>query len=289
MNDSEIKPTDEPSAQPSGPPPLPRAIPKWRWGVHLALLTSYPLLMGLAAYAGRGLEQGPILRNDIPYLVINLSAQLVFFGMLFGLAWLASRARADQLYMRPEPWWRALGFGFLFSIGLRGLVAIAALMALGVLAALSGDLGSQVERLRPQSEALIDTEALVHSPLYLLVNVTFVSFIVAGLREELWRAGMLAGWFGLLPVLTQCWKGRMLAVALTSVCFGLGHFSQGWGGVVLTTILGLGLGIILVWRRSFWEAVLAHGFFDATTFVLMYFLARYWPQLLPGAKAAANL
>ena len=75
-------------------------------------------------------------------------------------------------------------------------------------------------------------------------------------------------------------------MGLTAVVFGLGHVSQGWGGVVLTTILGLGLGLILVWRRSFWEAVLAHGFFDATTFALMFLLARYWPQFLPGAETA---
>ena len=271
------------SDQPS-PPPLPRRAPKWRWGLHLLMLACYPLLMGIASYARPSEAEGPILQSDVPKLLLNLSVQLVIFGVLFWFAWLASRARAEQLYVRRQPFWRSLGFGFLFSIGLRGLVAIAVMIALGVLALISGNVGSQIETLRPQSEALIDTEALVQSPLYLMINLTFVSFVVAGLREELWRAGMLAGCFGLCPSLNRCWKGKGLAIGLTAVIFGLGHISQGWGGVILTTVLGLGLGFILVWRRSLWEAVLAHGFFDATTFALMYVLARFWPQFLPGAN-----
>jgi membrane protease YdiL (CAAX protease family) len=34
-------------------------------------------------------------------------------------------------------------------------------------------------------------------------------------------------------------------------------------------LLGLGLGLIMVFHRSIWPAVLAHGFFDATSMALI--------------------
>jgi membrane protease YdiL (CAAX protease family) len=57
--------------------------------------------------------------------------------------------------------------------------------------------------------------------------------------------------------------------------FGSGHTVQGALGVCATTLLGLGLGGIMLWRRSIWEAVIAHGFFDASTFLALYFLTKY--------------
>jgi membrane protease YdiL (CAAX protease family) len=42
----------------------------------------------------------------------------------------------------------------------------------------------------------------------------------------------------------------------------------------MTGVLGLGLGSILVFHRSLWIAVLAHGFFDASTFFFLWWLDR---------------
>jgi hypothetical protein len=36
----------------------------------------------------------------------------------------------------------------------------------------------------------------------------------------------------------------------------------------------------MVWRQSIWEAVLAHGFFDATTFALLWLIQKVNPELL---------
>ena len=58
-----------------------------------------------------------------------------------------------------------------------------------------------------------------------------------------------------------------VAIAISSVVFGLGHIYQGWMGVILTSLLGAGLGV-LTWRhRSIWPSVFAHGFIDATSFL----------------------
>ncbi len=119
---------------------------------------------------------------------------------------------------------------------------------------------------------------------YLWLNLTVVSFGLAGLREELWRAGMLAGLAALFPRMFHRAKGKLAAIAFGAVVFGCGHLPQGWGGVVMATILGLGLGAIMVYHRSIWEAALAHGFFDASTFLMLYLLARLHLYPFPGLR-----
>jgi membrane protease YdiL (CAAX protease family) len=47
-------------------------------------------------------------------------------------------------------------------------------------------------------------------------------------------------------------------------------------------VLGFGLGWIMVRHQSAWEAILAHGFFDAATFAALYFVATYAPDALKG-------
>jgi len=96
-----------------------------------------------------------------------------------------------------------------------------------------------------------------------------VSFVVAGFREELWRAGMI---FSIASLLPHGWAKRsreILAVTVAALVFGSGHLVQGPGGVVLTAALGMFLGLIMVLRSSLWEAVLAHGFFNASTFLML--------------------
>ena len=65
----------------------------------------------------------------------------------------------------------------------------------------------------------------------------------------------------------------MKAVLLAAVIFGAAHVIQGPIAMVLTGLLGIGLGAIMVWHRSIWPAVMAHGFFDATSIALIPLLA----------------
>jgi len=50
--------------------------------------------------------------------------------------------------------------------------------------------------------------------------------------------------------------------------------------VLLTGVLGIGLGLIIFKKQSIWPAVFAHGFFDATTFLFLYVMVKF-PNLLP--------
>jgi len=125
---------------------------------------------------------------------------------------------------------------------------------------------------RPDVEAIVDVTALTHSPLYFWLSLTLVSFVVGGFREELWRAAFLAGMKALWPRRFSSTAGRLTAVAIAAVIFGLGHLVQGPLAVCLTGMLGFCLGAIMVLHRSIWPAVIAHGMFDATSLALLPWL-----------------
>ena len=168
--------------------------------------------------------------------------------------------------------------GFAYSILLRvglGIIALV-VVALLILARVlkPEDLQAVAKANRPDIGALVDISALQQDPLYYWLSLTLVSFVVAGLREELWRSAFLAGTRALWPGTFGSRAGEMGAVTIAAVVFGLGHAAQGPVAVLAAGLLGLGLGAIIVVHRSIWPAVIAHGFFDATTFALLPALAK---------------
>jgi len=247
----------------------------------LLLLTAYPLSVGLISSRSADSSE-PILPRTAGGVILLGVVELAIFGLVFGLAWLASRASAERLYLRWRGGFWPLLRGFGYSIALRIFIGIAAAAAILIARALLGVEEADLKRAIPRVEAVVDAKALTQDPLYFCLMLTFVSFVVAGLREELWRAGMLAGLQALFPKHFQSKRGGLVAVTIIAVAFGLGHLPQGWSGVAITTLLGIGLGGIIVLHRSIWDAVLAHGFFDATTFAMLYLFARFFPHLLPA-------
>jgi len=55
----------------------------------------------------------------------------------------------------------------------------------------------------------------------------------------------------------------VLAVVLTALFFGAGHGYQGVLGLVQTTLAGVALGALAVWRKTLWPAIGAHLAIDA--------------------------
>jgi membrane protease YdiL (CAAX protease family) len=257
----------------------PRA--KWRWGVHVALLAMYVIGLGVAgALLRHDSDKGTTtsaMPPDFHSLVLMCAGEMAAFLMVFGLAWVFSRARRDELFLKWRGGFAPILWGFIYSVALRAVIMIVTLAILVPVALTKGE--KAIQDLRPKTEATVDMQAL-KDPAYIAFALTVVSFVVAGFREELWRAGMLAGLAGLAPALFSSRKGQYFAVAIAAVIFGLGHLPQGWGGVVITGVLGLGLGWIIVRHQSAWEAILAHGFFDAMTFAGLYVLVKYFPEAL---------
>jgi membrane protease YdiL (CAAX protease family) len=107
------------------------------------------------------------------------------------------------------------------------------------------------------------------NPAYYWLTITLVSFVVAGVREEMWRAGTLAAMRALWPRAFGSTLGQCLAIGLIAVAFGAMHLRMGVLAAVGAGVLGLMLGIIIILHKSIWPAVIAHGVFDATTLALL--------------------
>lgn len=242
-----------------------------RWAVHLVIMAALPVLVGLLGAARSG--DRPALPPTVKGVLIVCGLELAVFAVIYLLAWLASRATKDDLLLRWRPGFWVLPLGAAYSVAIR--IATGVVMAfIGAVIIMTGmtseaKLQQFTETHRPKVEVLIDLDAMAHNPVYFWLNVTLVSMVVAGLREELWRSAFLAGLRSMWPKAFGGTGGGLLAAAIASLFFGVAHFPQGVLAVGLTAILGFGLGAIMVLHRSIWPAVLAHGFFDATSFALI--------------------
>jgi membrane protease YdiL (CAAX protease family) len=272
----------EPGGEAPGEAVLAKPVARWRWWVHLVVLGAYPLVIGGMAFFGTGRTQ-PALSSTVKGLLAISLMELIVFGAVFAVAWLASRASSGQLLLAKRLRWLDIPLSIAYSLGLRlGVAVVGALIAavlIGSRVLTPDQLEDFVMANRPDVEALVDVSALKENPVYLAVNATVVSFIVAGFREELWRAGVLAGFCALWPARFGSAKGQVVAVGMAAILFGFGHFSQGALAVFLTAVLGFLLGLIMVYHKSIWPAVLAHGAFNATSFVILPWVAKYIPGM----------
>jgi membrane protease YdiL (CAAX protease family) len=229
-----------------------------------------------------------LLPARISSLALVMAEQSVIFTILFVIAWVASRVNRRQLLLPWRGGAMPVVWGVAYSIALRILIVVVATTAvvfwLSVRLALNQGQPEHVNSgaFRPQIEHLINVKALTNDPVYFALMITVASFVLGGLREELWRAGMFAGIEALFPRLMVRRSGQAAAVLIVAGLFGLAHTPQGWAGVAVTALLGAGLGAIMMWHRSIWEAALAHGMFDATTFVFIYLAEKFFPHQLPG-------
>jgi hypothetical protein len=71
----------------------------------------------------------------------------------------------------------------------------------------------------------VDVSAMQHNRAYFWLTVTIASFVVGGLREELWRSGTLAAMRALWPKLFAGRGGQIAGVALIAIVFGLAHLT----------------------------------------------------------------
>ncbi len=272
-------PMPDESSVPVLPPPLPvegLPIRRWRLWTLLVLVVPYPLVIGLIG-ASRPDEQGPVLSGGWRNLLMVCGVELAIFGLIMGIACSLSRTTRDDLLLRVRNLRLILPLGIGYSIALRIGLGVVGGLVVGIIMITQGLSPQALEELMkrngPQVEKLVNIQALTEDPVYYWLTLTFVSFVVAGLREELWRAASLSALSRLWPRQFSSRGGSYAAVVLTSVLFGIGHLPMGWIAVGGTTFLGIALGSIMVYHRSIWPAVIAHGMFDATSFALLPLVA----------------
>ncbi|MDP9099541.1 MAG: CPBP family intramembrane metalloprotease [Verrucomicrobiota bacterium] len=265
-----------PSEPPESPPPIPaplRETPRWRWLIHLFVIGSYPALgLFFRTTSGR-VGQGPALSGNVRGLLVVSAAEIIVFSIFFAVACLVSRASREQLMLGWRPGWWVVPLGIGYSVALRiGLIVIA-VAVMAVVAATQTVTPEKVQEYvtanRPDVEALVSVPAMRTNPAYYWLTITLVSFVVAGVREEMWRAGTLAAMRALWPRAFSSILGQCLAIALIAVAFGAMHLRMGVLAAIGAGVLGLMLGIIIILHKSIWPAVIAHGLFDATTLALL--------------------
>jgi membrane protease YdiL (CAAX protease family) len=278
--------SNSPSAEPppfiAAPSTSTTPVKRWRWWIHLLLVAAYPLYIGITG-AFLGESRGPALTGTARGLLMVSGLSLLTFGVVLGLAWLASRASRDDLLLRWRSGFWTVPLGIGYSLALRialGVIVVVIAVVLVLIHAVTMDsFKNFVGENRPDVEAVVDVSALRANPVYYWLILTVVSFVVAGLREELWRSAFLAGMRGLWPKRFGSRLGQLAAAMLAAVVFGLGHLPQGPIAVVFTGLLGFGLGAIMVLHRSIWPAVIAHGMFDATTLAFLPWALEQFKQM----------
>lgn len=82
----------------------------------------------------------------------------------------------------------------------------------------------------------------------------------AGFCEELIFRGLL------LSVAFTLGADAVIAVALTSLAFGLGHAGYGLSWTMGTTLLGALSAAAVLWSGSLWPAIIAHTLYDMTVY-----------------------
>ena len=258
-----------------------------RWLIHLLIMASLPIVAGTAGAAAQG--RGPALGHSALGVVKISVFEVLFFGVFFAAAWVFSRASKDDLLLRWRPGGWVVPLGAVYSVAIRMIAGIATLFLTAIVVlsthASTAQVQSFAQEHAPKVETLIDVRAMSENPAYFWLNVILVSFLVGGLREELWRSSFMAGLRALWPRAFASETGGILAAGIAALFFGVGHLPQGWLAAGIITIVGFLLGVIMTLHRSVWPSVMAHGFFDAASMSLLPWALRHMHefQQLPHA------
>ena len=257
-------------------------VPRWRWWIHFALIGGY-ILPGVL----RGLyfvPQRPVLTGSARGLLVVCGFNLGAFAVVFLLGWLASHATAEELFLPWRQGWWVLPLGIGYSIAFRVILAVVGMITILFLVITHlvdvDSLRNVAVQIRPRVDHLVDFSALQTNRIYYWLVLTLVSFVGAGsVRNcgELTLAGMRALW----PRAFLSPTGEVIAIVVIAIGFGAAHLSMGSLAAAVATLLGLFLELILIVHRSIWPAVIAHGFFDATTFALLPLVASRVPHPHP--------
>ena len=235
-----------------------RTVKRSRWWVHLVLIGGYVVP---AIPLGWRQVHRPLLSSSAKGALIIGCIQVALFAPVFGVGWLFSRASREQLFLRWKPGWWVVPLGIGYSLAIRfviGIVLLAMIFFLLVTGVLTLESVPQfLTSGRPDVKKLVDISAMRNNSHYFWVMVTLNSFVLAGLREEMWRAGTLAAMRTLWPNVFGDRQGQIVAVALIAILFGFAHSLFGLLAIGVTAIMGFCLGLIIVVHKSIWPAVIA--------------------------------
>ncbi|MBA2934665.1 CPBP family intramembrane metalloprotease [Sphingomonas sp. CGMCC 1.13654] len=174
-------------------------------------------------------------------------------GLAAWIWWIEGRPLA-ALITTPPVW--PDGSDFATSLAIGGSIGLVARPVLAFVPAIGARFARQMRKLAP---FLPQTgEQLAWG---LLVS------LAAGMCEEIAYRGYLVAYLG-------HWLSWSGVLAANAVIFGLGHVYQGKAGVVMTGIIGAGLGALYLASGSLLLPMLLHALFDVSAMVTAYIVLR---------------
>ena len=228
-------------------------VPSWI-GVVCALLVVIPYY-GIAILSGIAVQENGI--GELPTLLQTLQQAFLITGVFCGLTWVLLRYVCQEDVASLSRPGGSLLVDFLHAVNISALLLVAQI-AIGM------SMGME-KHATPEFNLLLGKQ-LQSSPLALLVWAGPVAWLQAGLTEEFTRAF----------VLTRLWKqwqspaAQFTSLVLMSALFGMGHFYQGWPGVIGTFAIGMVFGFHYMRFRSLRAIVLGHGIYDTTVMLLLW-------------------
>ena len=193
-----------------------------------------------AIYTPKSMEAGFAFGGTIQVLEVVIACVLI---------WFRRERLADIGLKRPKSWLRT------FAIGTAYAAVVFVLIYFSEKAGFHRDLSRFKD---------------VQGNLELTIYGVFYAFIGAGFYEEfMFRGFLMQGLAMCFGASRKAWFGACLIQALL---FGAAHAYQNPLGMAIAGTLGLLLGILVIASgRNLWLAIIGHGLYDASRFVLIYF------------------
>ncbi|TNE37228.1 MAG: CPBP family intramembrane metalloprotease [Alphaproteobacteria bacterium] len=161
-------------------------------------------------------------------------------------------------YRGQENWWRLIGITVVLAVLFETL--------------LSGGIEPLVSQYLGETIDLSNFDSLEGNILNTGIMLA-LGWIVGGFLEEMLFRGFILQ--GIERLLGGSFAATVIAIAGSSVLFGLPHFYQDTVGMIMTGLMGLVFGVIYVWSgRNLWFTILLHGFVDTYGIILIY-LGKY--------------
>jgi membrane protease YdiL (CAAX protease family) len=214
-------------------------------------------LIALVQKIGLGLGGGAT-RDLLVHVLIIGGGSLV----LIALALARTPRRLHVLGLGPKRLLVVFGGGLLGAF----VTYVANAMAVAIYLAATGGLKNEVAAADQKAKALA---VFVTVPLWQILPLA----MFVGFYEEVVFRGFL---LGRLHVLFGSERARMrtavLAVAVSSAMFALGHAYQGAVGVIQTFVAGACLATLVLFTRSLWPSIVAHAAIDTFGLIAVRFL-----------------
>jgi hypothetical protein len=202
-----------------------------------------PFAAGLRGFGPPGL---------LAIAVVLLGSLVAPLGAILALVWVwRSHTPWREIgYARPASWLRVLAIGVPLGIAFKLLMKSLVMPLLGA------------DPVNHAFHFLVGNRAALPGTILTMI-------VVAGFGEETLFRGYLFERLGKLFGSGR-WA-RVGIVALTSVLFGLAHYSgQGLAGTEQATITGLVFGTIFMATGRLWIPMVAHAAFDLTAVAIIY-------------------